>query len=85
MATIREAAHPVDPETDTERRLLEAAVPEARADRRAAVPHEQVRQQMLLEIERLKRKAAVGGRLCMSNGSGSLSMTGMRSSHSLSR
>jgi hypothetical protein len=58
--TMTEAAHPADPETDIERRLLETAVAEARADRRVTVPHEHVRQQMLQEIERLKRKAAAG-------------------------
>ncbi len=61
MVVMSEAAHPpADPETDTERRLLEAAVAEARDDRRAMVPHERVRQEMLLEIERLKRKASAG-------------------------
>ncbi len=57
---MSETAHPADPETDIERRLLEAAVAAARGDRRDAAPHEQVRQQMLQEIERLKRKAAAG-------------------------
>ena len=45
-----------DSELETERQLLEAAVAEARADQRPGVPHDQVRTEMLQEIERLKRK-----------------------------
>jgi plasmid stabilization system protein ParE len=45
-------------ETEAERLLLEAAVAEARADPRSGVPHEQVRGEMLREIERLNRKIA---------------------------
>jgi hypothetical protein len=44
-----------DPDTDVERRLREEAVAKARADRRPGVPHDQVRLDMLREIERLKR------------------------------
>lgn len=53
---MSQAAHPSDPDLETERRLREAAVAEARADRRAGVPHDQVRAEMLREIERLKSK-----------------------------
>jgi hypothetical protein len=45
-----------DPDQETGRRLLEAAVAEARADRRPSVPHDQVRAEMLREIERLRSK-----------------------------
>lgn len=45
-------------ELEAERRLLEAAVAEARADLRLNVPHDQVRAAMLREIERLDRKIA---------------------------
>lgn len=45
-----------DPELEAKRRLLEAAVTEARADPRPAVPHELVRTTLLREIERLNRK-----------------------------
>lgn len=47
-----------DPEIETERRLLKAAVAEARADPRPSVPHDQVRAEMLREIDRLNRKIA---------------------------
>ena len=47
-----------DPEIEAERQLLEVAVAEARADKRQPVSHEQVRADMLREIERLKRKIA---------------------------
>lgn len=47
-----------DPEIETERQLLEAAVGEARTDKRQPVSHEQVRADMLREIERLKHKTA---------------------------
>lgn len=47
-----------DPDTEAERRLLEAAVAEARADPRPSVPHDQVRADMLREIARLNRKIA---------------------------
>jgi hypothetical protein len=47
-----------DPEIETERRLLEAAVAEARADPRPSVPHDHVRAEMLREINRLNRKIA---------------------------
>jgi hypothetical protein len=47
-----------DPDQETERRLLEAAVAEARADRRPSVPHDQVRAEMLREIQRLRSKTA---------------------------
>lgn len=52
------AVHQSDSELETERQLLEAAVAEARADQRPGVPHDQVRAEMLQEIERLKRKIA---------------------------
>jgi hypothetical protein len=48
---------PIDPD-EAERLALEAAVAEARADTRPGVPHEQVRKDMLQEIERLRRKIA---------------------------
>lgn len=48
----------IDHELEAERRLLEAAVAEARADPRPSVPHDQVRAEMLREIERLNRKIA---------------------------
>jgi len=47
-----------DRETETERQLLEEAVADARNDQRLPVPHDQVRADMLAEIERLKRKTA---------------------------
>lgn len=53
----------IDPELETERRLLEAAVAEARADTRPPVPHDQVRSEMLREIERLNRKIAATAKL----------------------
>ena len=43
----------IDLGLEAERRLLEAAVAEARADLRPAVPHEQVRADLLREIKRL--------------------------------
>ncbi len=52
------AVHQPDSDLETERQLLEAAVAEARADKRPGVPHDQVRAEMLQEIERLKRKIA---------------------------
>ena len=52
------AVHQSDSELEIERQLLEAAVAEARADKRPGVPHDQVRTEMLQEIERLKRKIA---------------------------
>ena len=47
-----------DPELETERRLLEAAIAAARADPRPSIPHEEVRAELLREIERLNRKIA---------------------------
>jgi hypothetical protein len=47
----------IDPD-EAERLALEAAVAEARADTRPGVPHAQVREDMLQEIERLYRKIA---------------------------
>jgi hypothetical protein len=59
MVTAMSQTQPqFDPETETERLLLEAAVAEARADTRSPVPHGEVRASMLDEIERLKRKTA---------------------------
>jgi hypothetical protein len=55
---MRNAVEQPDPELETERQLLEAAVAEARADSRASVPHDQVRAQMLDEIARLKQKSS---------------------------
>jgi hypothetical protein len=46
----------IDAEREAERRLLEASVAEARSDPRPSVPHDQVRADMLREIERLNRK-----------------------------
>ena len=43
---------------EAEREALAAAVTEARADPRPGIPHEQVRAEMLREIERLRRKIA---------------------------
>lgn len=51
------AAH-IDHDLEAERRLLEAAVDEARADPRPSVSHNEVRAEMLREIERLNRKVA---------------------------
>ncbi|MBV8915164.1 MAG: hypothetical protein JOZ05_19245 [Acetobacteraceae bacterium] len=45
-------------EDEAERRAIEAAVARARVDTRADVPHEQVREEMLREIEELRRKVA---------------------------
>jgi hypothetical protein len=53
---MSESLPQTDPDQETERRLLEAAVVKARADRRPSVPHEQVRAEMLREAERLKSK-----------------------------
>ncbi len=58
MTAMSQAKPHVDPATEIERQLLEAAVAEARADTRLPVPHDQVRASMLREIERLKRKTA---------------------------
>ena len=46
---------PIDHD-EAEREALTAAVATARADPRPGVPHEQVRADMLREIERLRRK-----------------------------
>lgn len=50
--------NPVAPieDDEAERRALAAAVAEARADTRPPIPHEQVRAEMLREIEELRRK-----------------------------
>lgn len=56
---MNQPAAQIDHELEAERRLLEAAVAEARADPRPSVPHDQVRAEMLREIERLNRKIAV--------------------------
>ena len=53
------AVHQPDSDLETERQLLEAAVAEARANKRPSVPHDQVRAEMLQEIERLKRRERV--------------------------
>lgn len=45
----------IDLELEAERRLLEVAVAEARADPRPGEPHENIRAEMLREIERLNR------------------------------
>lgn len=55
---MTQTAPQTDPELEAERRLLEVAVAEARANPRPAVPHEQVRAELLREIERLNRKIA---------------------------
>ncbi|WP_169738201.1 hypothetical protein [Acidocella facilis] len=55
---MSQAVQPTDPDLETERQLLEAAVAEARADDRPSVSHDQVRADMLREIERLKLKTA---------------------------
>jgi hypothetical protein len=55
---MNQALHQPDPDTEAERRLLEAFVAEARADPSPGVPHEQVRADMLCEIERLNRQIA---------------------------
>ncbi len=55
---MNQPAAQIDHELEAERRLLDAAVAEARADPRPSVPHEQVRAKMLDEIERLNRKIA---------------------------
>lgn len=41
---------------EAERRALIAAVTEARADPRPSIPHEEVRAEMLAEIEQLERE-----------------------------
>ncbi|OYV35004.1 MAG: hypothetical protein B7Z80_19680 [Rhodospirillales bacterium 20-64-7] len=53
------AVHQPDSDLKTECQLLEAAVAEARADKCPDVPHDQVRAEMLQEIERLKRRERV--------------------------
>lgn len=53
------AVHPPDSDLETEHQLLEAAVAEARANKRTSVPHDQVRAEMLQEIKRLKRRERV--------------------------
>ncbi len=53
-----QTAPPIDPEREAERRLLEAAIAHARADPRPGTSHDQVRAEMLREIERLNRKIA---------------------------
>ncbi len=55
---MNQPAAQIDVELEAERRLLEAAVAEARADPRPSVSHDQVRAEMLREIERLNRKIA---------------------------
>jgi hypothetical protein len=55
---MNRVAPQIDSELEAERRLLEAAVAESRADPRPSVPHDQVRLEMLREIERLNRKVA---------------------------
>lgn len=55
---MNQTAPKIDPELEAERRLLEAAVAEARSDPRPGMPHDQVRAEMLREIERLNRKIA---------------------------
>ena len=45
---------------EAEREALAAAGAEARAVSRPGIPHEQVRAEMLREIERLRRKIAAG-------------------------
>jgi hypothetical protein len=55
---MNQPAAQIDAELEAERRLLEAAVAEARADPRPSVSHDQVRAEMLREIERLNRKIA---------------------------
>ena len=53
------AVHQPDSDLETERQLREAAMAEARADKRPSVPHDQVRAEMLQEIERIKRPERV--------------------------
>jgi hypothetical protein len=48
---------PIDPD-EAERLALEAAVAEARADPRPDIPHEEVRAEMLANIERANRRIA---------------------------
>ncbi|MDD2862151.1 MAG: hypothetical protein PHI71_13930 [Acidiphilium sp.] len=55
---MNQPAAQIDQELEAERRRLEAAVAEARADTRPSVPHDQVRAKMLREIKRLNRKIA---------------------------
>jgi hypothetical protein len=49
------SAVPLDIE-EMERRAIQAAVDEARADPRPSVPHERVRAEMLAQMQRLRRK-----------------------------
>ena len=55
---MNQTAPQIDPELEAERRLLEAAIAVARADPRPSIPHEEVRAELLREIERLNRKIA---------------------------
>lgn len=57
----REAHVPLSGEAldEAERRALVAAVAEARADPRPDIPHEEVRAEILAEIEALERQLAV--------------------------
>jgi hypothetical protein len=48
---------PIDPD-EAERLALQAAVAEARADPRPDIPHEEVRAEMLANIERANRRLA---------------------------
>lgn len=54
------ATYPLPPEVldEAERQALAAAVAEARADPRPDVPHEEVRAEMLAELEALEHRLA---------------------------
>ena len=52
---MNHSAPQIEAELKAERRLLEAAVAEARADPRPSVSHDQVHAEMLLESEQLNR------------------------------
>ena len=53
----QQTAPPLDPD-EAERLALEAAVAEARADLGPDIPHEDVRAEMLANIERANRRIA---------------------------
>jgi hypothetical protein len=58
MPPMSQAAQPTEPDIETERQLLQAAVADARADRRPSIPHDEVRAEMLRDIDRLRSKIA---------------------------
>jgi hypothetical protein len=55
---MSQAAQPTEPDIETERTLLQTAVADARADHRPSVAHDEVRAEMLRDIDRLRSKIA---------------------------